>query len=166
MSSLSPLDALRRLVDGWVSPRLDRLALYPARVVSQAADGTLDLVPDDPRIPPCTGVPVRLGLPGARATVPAGERVLLGYEGADPAAPYAALWTAGAVTVLTINSGAVKVARDGEAVVSSGAMGAWITAVSALLNSPGAVIGAPGAVTPPTGAIGAVSGGSDVLKVP
>lgn len=166
MSSLSPLDALRRLVDGWVSTRLDRLALYPARVVSQAADGTLDLVPDDPRVPPCTGVPIRMGLPGASATVPAGGRVLLGYEAGDPSKPCATLWESGTVTVLTLNGGARGAARDGEPVASSASMSAWITAVSALLNSAGAVIGAPGAVTPPTGAIGAVSGGSAVLRLP
>ena len=67
---------------------------------------------------------------------------------------------------MSVNGGTLKVARDGESVVSSGGMATWITAVSAMLNAPGAVIGAPGSVTPPAGAIGAVSGGSSVLKVP
>lgn len=163
----APLDALRAIIEGLVGSRLDRLALYPARVVAQSADLTrLDLQPDDSRIPPCAGVPIRHGIPGVTVTVASGSRVLLGYAAGDPMQPYAALWEAGSVTLVSVNGGAVKVARDGESVVSSSGMAMWITAVSALLNAPGAVIGAPGSVTPPAGAIGAVSGGSSVFKVP
>lgn len=152
----APLDALRQIIDGLVGPRLDRLALYPARVVAQSSDrARLDLHPDDVRIPPCAGVPIRHGVPGLTVTVPAGSRVLLGYAGGDPAQPYAALWEAGSVTLVSFNGGSTKVARDGEAVNSSADMAAWITAVSTLTGA-----------TAPTGAIGAVSGGSTVLKVP
>lgn len=160
------LDALRAIVEGLVGPRLDHLALYPCTVVAQRASGGLDLQPDDARVPPCADVPIRHGLPGVTVTVPAGGRVLLGYAGGNPALPYATLWESGSVTTITVNSGTAKAARDGEAVTSSTAMDAWITAVSGLLNAPGAVIGAPGSVTPPTGAIGAVSGGSSALKLP
>ena len=96
--------------------RVDYLAHYPARVVSQSAAGLLDLVPDDPRVPPCSGVPIRYGLPGVVATVPADERVTLTYEGGDPSKPVAALWAAGSVTRVTINGGSAKAAREGHAV--------------------------------------------------
>ena len=77
----APLDALRAIIEGLVGSRLDRLALYPARVVAQSADLTrLDLQPDDSRIPPCAGVPIRHGLPGVTVTVAAGSRVLLGTQ--------------------------------------------------------------------------------------
>lgn len=161
-----PLEALRRIVEGIVGPRLDHLALYPCTVVAQRADKTLDLQPDDARVPACAGVPIRHGLPGVTVTVPVGGRVLLGYAGGNPALPYASLWESGTVTAISINGSTTKAARDGEAVNSSTAMGAWITAVSGLLNAPGAVIGAPGSVTPPPGAIGAVSGGSTALRIP
>ena len=159
-------DALRRIVEGLVGPRLDHLALYPCTVVAQRSDKTLDLQPDDARVPPCGGVPIRHGLPGVTVTVPAGGRVLLGYAGGNPDLPYASLWESGTVTAISINGATTKAARAGEAVTSSGAMATWLTAVSTLLNAPGAVIGTPGSVTPPPGAIGAVSGGSSALRIP
>ena len=95
---MSLRDSVRSIVEAILGPRLDLLALYPARVVSQGADGRLDLVPEDARIAPCSGVPLRYGAPGLTATVPGGGRVLLGYEHGDPGRPYAALWESGAVT--------------------------------------------------------------------
>lgn len=115
----SPLDALRRLVDAFVGARLDHLALYPARVVAQSADKlTLDLQPDDARIPPCAGVPIRHGIPGVTVTVASGSRVLLGYAAGDPMQPYAALWEAGSVVSLSVNGGSTRVARVGDTVAS------------------------------------------------
>jgi hypothetical protein len=160
------LDYLRRIVEGFVGARLDHLALYPATVVAQRADGTLDLQPDGARVPPCAGVPIRHGLPGITVTVPAGGRVLLGYAGGNPDLPYASLWESGSVTTITVNSGTRKAARDGENVAASAEMTAWIAAVSALLNAPGVpVVGAPGAVTPPT-TLGTVDGGASEVLVP
>ena len=106
-------DALRRIVEGLVGPRLDHLALYPCTVVAQRSDKTLDLQPDDARVPPCGGVPIRHGLPGVTVTVPAGGRVLLGYAGGNPALPYATLWESGTVTAISINGSTTKAARDG-----------------------------------------------------
>lgn len=115
----APLDALRAIIEGLVGSRLDRLALYPARVVAQSADKTrLDLQPDDARIPPCAGVPIRHGLPGVTVTVAAGARVLLGYAAGDPMQPYAALWEAGSVVSLSVNGGSTRVARVGDTVAS------------------------------------------------
>lgn len=161
------VDRLRAAIVSIVRAELRPLtfALWrPCTVVSQSGD-LLDLRPDDPSFAAPPGVPYRT-LPGVTLTIPAGTRMLLGYEGGDPRRPVAVLAELADVTRLAVNGGAAKVARDGEAVTSSTAMGAWITAVSGLLNAPGAVIGGPGTVTPPTGAIGAVSGGSDVLRVP
>lgn len=74
---------------------VDWLALYPARVLLQRADGSLDLVPDSSRLPPLTAVPLRVAVPGARVTVPAGARVLLGFESGDPTRPAAGLFEGG-----------------------------------------------------------------------
>lgn len=84
---------------------------YTAEVVSQAADGTLDLLPDDDRLRAqgLQAVPIRHGLPGVEVEVPAGERVLLAFDGGDPAKPYASLWHEGQVTAVRIG-GAVAVA--------------------------------------------------------
>lgn len=134
--------------------RVDYHALYPSRVVTQHADGSLDLVPDSARAPSCQRVPVRT-LRGVTLTVAAGARVLLGYEGGDPSKPYASLWEAGNVTRFAVNGASTKAARDGESVVRSSALDTWISAVSLATG-----------VTAPVGAIGTVSGGSDVVRIP
>lgn len=175
------LDAFHRLLAP-LSRRLDYLALYPSRVVAQSADGTLDLFPDDPRVPPCRGVPVRYGLPGVRAAVPAGTRVLLTYEGGDPRRPVASLWEPGDVTRWTLDGGTHRAAREGHA-TADGAVSALITPpagtpplVNLILTytSPG---GAPQTLTisglPPTVTVtggwtiaGEIAEGSGVLRLP
>lgn len=98
--------------------RWDHLALYPATVSRQEADGSLDLLPDDAvvRGGGFSGVRLKTGVPGLRATVPAGTRVLLGWEGGDPSRPYAATWEHGAVTELVFDGGTAPVAREGDSV--------------------------------------------------
>lgn len=67
-------------------------ASYPATVRVQGTD-VLDLVPDDPRLGDAArallSVPMRLGIPGCRVTVPAGTRVRVAFEGALPSGAYA-----------------------------------------------------------------------------
>ena len=113
--------------------RVDYLAHYPARVVSQSASGLLDLVPDDSRVPPCSGVPIRYGLPGVTAVVPAGERVTLTYEGGDPSKPVATLWTAGAMTSAAINGSTRQAARTDDTTAD----GAIVFSFTANTPSPG-----------------------------
>jgi len=95
--------SLERLIR-WVMRDTIYLTLYSAKVIRQAADGTLDLLPDDLRLQSSglQGVPIRHGLPGVTVEVPAGETVLLGFDSGDPARPYAALWHAGQVTKVRI----------------------------------------------------------------
>lgn len=102
--------SLERLIR-WVMRDVLYLGLYTAAVVRQAADGTLDLLPDDDRLRSqgLQAVPIRHGLPGVTVEVPAGERVLLGFDSGDPAQPYAALWHEGQVTRVNIG-GTVAVA--------------------------------------------------------
>lgn len=109
-------DALADLVEAIVGPRIDRLALYPATVVSQAGDGTIDVLPDDAKVRGLglSGLRLRYGLPGFVATVPALSRVLIGWEAGDPTRPYAMAWEAGAVTSVTFDGGTEDVARTGD----------------------------------------------------
>ena len=106
-----PLDAtkyyLAQLVRRLVS-KYDYAAMYPAEVVSQNADGTLDLKPDGELIPGLSSVPIR-GLPGVKVKVAAKARVLVGFDGMDPTLPYATLFQPDSLTELTITS-ASKVA--------------------------------------------------------
>jgi hypothetical protein len=136
--------------------RVDYLAHYPARVVSQSASGLLDLVPDDPRIPPCSGVPVRHGLPGVTVVVPAGERVTLAYEGGDPSKPVAVLWTSGTVTRIVVNGASARAAREGDDVTRSAQLQTWMSAVTTATG-----------VTPFVGSVvGTINEGSDALRLP
>lgn len=135
--------------------RVDYHARYDARVVQQRADGTLDVVPDDARVPSAQAVPYR-SLPGVTYEVPAGSRVLLGYVNGDPARPFCDLWESGAaVTKLVVNGGTVKAARVGDGVARSTAFATWINAVSTATG-----------VAPPSGDLGAINSGSDALRLP
>lgn len=135
--------------------RVDYLALYPARVVSQSGQ-RLDLIPDDPRVPSISGVPMRHGLPGASVTVPVGTRVLLGFDAGDPARPFAALWEAnGIATQIAINGSSTRAAREGDDVTSTVDMASWMSTVSSALSIP----------STPT-VLGTISEGSDVVRIP
>lgn len=103
MSSLT--DLITALIDHLVGPRLDPLALYPARVVSMGDDGTVDVKPDDARWGAGLAmVPIRHGLPGVSVRVRPGARVLLGFEAGDVRHPYCALWEPGSLDTLTVEA--------------------------------------------------------------
>lgn len=154
------LDALARLVAA-LTRRVDYLAHYPARVVQQRGDGTLDLSPDDPRVPSCQSVPVRYGVPGMRAEVPAGARVTLSYEGGDPSRPVATLWDTTTVTTLKVNDSTTRAAREGDDVTRTAAFATWMTSVATAINGL-----APGSVTTSPSVLGTISEGSDVVRIP
>lgn len=124
MSERSLKATLERIVDAMVGPRIDRCALYPARVVAQAADGTLEVMLDDPRFASMTRIPIRTPVPGAVVKVQPGARVLIGWEPgrapAQPPIPYASLWESGTLSELVIDA-AVKVRISAPTVEIDGA---------------------------------------------
>lgn len=79
---------------------VDYKAFYPSKILKQNGDGSLDLKPDDPRIPGCSNVPLR-GLPGIAVKL-SGGRALLGFEGSDPSKPIAALFEITGLTTIYI----------------------------------------------------------------
>jgi len=87
---------------------------WPARVVSQSGDGTLELVPDDASIAGAglKRVPIRLGVPGS-VTVPKGARVGLQFDGGDPSRPVAVAWDDATLTELSLGAGTDYVALSG-----------------------------------------------------
>ena len=96
--------------------RANELALlysrqYPAKVISQDADGTLHLLPDDDRMrgQGLTQVPMRHGIPGLTVKVAIGEYVNLMFENGDPKRPVAALWPDGSSVLEVAIASAVKV---------------------------------------------------------
>lgn len=129
--------ALASFVRG-LFPQIDYLARYPARVVGQNADGTLELVPDDARLPGLSGVPIRIGIPGVTVKVTAG-RVLLGFAGGDPSKPVAELWEGGAaVTEVKFSGGSEPLVlgstyRTAEDALFD-AIGAYATAIKGIAD--------------------------------
>lgn len=96
------LAALVALILRLVGPRLDYLARYPATVNEQVGD-VLSLTPDDPRMPPMVGVPIR-GLPGVRVTVHPGARCNVGFDRGDPSRFYATDFEPSALKDITVKS--------------------------------------------------------------
>lgn len=96
-----------------VLPRLDYQACYFAKVVAFNFDRQqVDLVPDDPRFPGMQGIPLR-GFPGAvfdlrdpvTGQVADGITMLVGWEDANPARPFALGFGVGArVPSVTLNA--------------------------------------------------------------
>lgn len=70
-----------------LEPRLETYALHPATVQKDNGDGTLDVKPDNPKIPALVAVPAFSGLAGAKTRVGQGSRVLVAFLGANPNAP-------------------------------------------------------------------------------
>lgn len=89
---------------------------FSARVAVQRSDGTLDVYPDDRRLPPLTTVRLRLPVPGAKLTVPPGSQVTILFENGDPRQPVAVAYGTGsppnAVALVTdgVNSGSIVIA--------------------------------------------------------
>jgi hypothetical protein len=85
---------LAAFVDQRTASKIDYSRLYPAKVIRQSGDGTLEVLPDSPAIRGngLTGIPIRHGIPGVRVTVPPGGKVLLFFEAGDPKLPGAMLW--------------------------------------------------------------------------
>lgn len=120
-------DAIGGLIDRIVRAVMrgvDYYALYRARVVAQSADLLkLDVQPDDARIPGMSGIELRLGIPGFKVKVAAGQHCLVGWDAGRPSLPYALLWDAGssateiyadASTKIVFQGGTAKVSRVGD----------------------------------------------------
>lgn len=97
-------------------PTIDYYALYRAKVVKQSPDrGSVDLVPEDSRLPKgMNDIPIKLGIPGATAKFAPGAQMLVGWEGGDPARPYAMAFEGGAsVAVLSITAAKIELGGEG-----------------------------------------------------
>lgn len=155
---MTAYDRLKASLDAVVNAltaRVDYLALYPAKVVQDNGDNTLELKPDDARLPGPSRVPMRLGIPGVTVKVNAGTRVLLGFEGGNPGKPVATLWEKDSLreiiitadTKVTVASPAVNLAGEPalDAVVKGttyrGLEGPAMQALGLALTNVGAALG-------------------------
>jgi hypothetical protein len=83
---------------------IDFLAAYPARVVKQNDDGTLELKLKSERMPAMSKIPIRYGIPGIRAKVKPGGFVNVEFEHGDPSMPCATVWDRESVSELTVKA--------------------------------------------------------------
>ncbi len=142
---------------------LDYRALWPARVVKQNSDDTLEVVTDDERLRQGRGainrVPIRHGLPGVeRVQVSQGARVRVGFDGGDPDKPFAALWDSGSADLVQVGPLGAAVAYVGSAVE---------VYFPPVVQFSGTINGAPaaGVMTIATPGIGVVTVGYQKFKV-
>jgi len=115
--SADRLKAVLEAIVTRVLQRVDYLAMYPSTVILQNADGSLELKPDNPKLAGMSKVPIRYGVPGVRAEVPAGARVAIEFEDGDPSKPIATVWDPDSgVTTLIFDDGTAPIARMGDIV--------------------------------------------------
>jgi hypothetical protein len=130
-------------------PRLDLFARYEAKVISQAADDTLDLAPIDERIPGLSRVPIRSFGPGVRVLVSPGSRVMLGWDGADPSRPYCEAFDpkVGTTTAFELKSPSIKlgVPESAELVALAAKVDANFAAITDAIENWAVVAGDGGA---------------------
>lgn len=92
---MQPSDRIKAALEAFITRVMERvryLPLLPSRVSQQDSDNTLQVTPDDTKIPGLTGVPIRTFVPGATIKVNQDARVLVGFEGGDPSRPVAFLF--------------------------------------------------------------------------
>lgn len=157
---MNAIDALRSIVAS-LTTRIDYACLYPSKVVSVNADKTVDIRPENPKIPAMSSVAVR-GLSGIDVVVVPGAKMLLGFEGGDPSRPFAALQSWEGMQEVRVGGGLRPVARQSDVVMLAIPTPVLLTGV---MLPPPAI---PGAFTAtaiiPTPLTGVILTGSDKLK--
>jgi hypothetical protein len=109
--------ALKAFIES-LTARYRYSARYQCKVVSQNGDGTLELIPDDRKIPGMSGVPIYCGIPGAAVKVSPGARCLLEFAGGDPSKPCVTGWEPGSAAQIDLSTtGLLNVNAGGAAAV-------------------------------------------------
>lgn len=134
-------------------PKIDANTLWPARVISQATDYTLEVKPDSDRLQTMRNVPIRLGVPDMRVKVQQGSRVLVQFEGGDMRYPVATLWQGATITEVQIGIGATHPIVVGDTYRSAEdtlltALGTFATAIASTADAktPSSTTGATAAL--------------------
>ena len=94
-----PLHAAMVAITKQTMRAVDYHKSYTAKVLLQRSNGTLDVVPDDVRLPPMTSVPIRVPVPGMKVIIPGDvkdARCTIVFEDGDPTRYAAHLFDAGA----------------------------------------------------------------------
>ena len=149
---------LRKTITSTMATAVVTGQTFPGRVVAQRGD-RVDVKIDDASLPiaAVSDVPMRFGLPGVQAVVPAGANVLVAFEGGSLARPYVAQWLAGCpVTSITVGGSSTASAREGgtvdcgQLIVSSGLVVGYVAGNASIAERAAALAaGGVGAVAMP-----------------
>lgn len=150
---------LAAIIDQRTGTKIDYSRLYPSRVVRQAGDGSLEIIPDATNLRGngLTGVPLRIGVPGLSVRVPPGGRVLLFFENGDPKHPACGLWPDGSACLsaeLTCTS-SLKITAPSVSITGNVSVTGTVTAIDCKTTSGTSLLlhthtgGAPGSPTTP-----------------
>lgn len=118
----------------------DYFGSYDVRVVQQNGDGTLEIIPDSPRIPGLSRIPIR-SLPGVRVKVSPGARATLRFLDGLPSKPYVSDFEQSNLVELLLGEGANHSLARGDATQ------AWLQAILNVVCVNGSAISA--LVVPP-----------------
>lgn len=108
-----PTDAFRGALAGLIrqeTKHTDFMAARSGKVVAQNNDGTLELKLDDADMPGMSKIPIAYGVPGIKAKVKKGAKVLVQWADGLPSKPHAVVIDSAAIEELAIDSTIVKVA--------------------------------------------------------
>jgi hypothetical protein len=94
--------AIKRVIQA-VLPDFDLYAMHPATVIATAPN-SVDVRPDNSRLPELVAVPLRTFAPNVQILASVDSRVLIAFEGGDRTKPVALLWGAGNFDALSIGS--------------------------------------------------------------
>lgn len=111
---------IRKLLNAFIVVSIDHLASYQCKVISQNSDGTLELQPDDNRLPTYSKVPIRYGVPKISAQVNSGARILLEFASGNPQRPIATLWELDSVTSISFGALNVNLSITSQSLQSEG----------------------------------------------
>jgi hypothetical protein len=133
-------------------PQPDLFAFYVYKILTQNADGTLELRTTDQRLPDLSRCPVRFGLPGTSGTIPAGAVAMVGFAGGNSQDPYVASWSSGTATNLAVQVGSLLELGSSPAasfVSLADLVATQLSAISASIINIAAAVNAssPGSVT-------------------
>lgn len=137
----------------------DMAACWPYVVKSQAPDGTVDLSPEDARLPELSGIPILHGIPGCSSEVPAGAGCLVGFKGGSSGVPYIAAWLPGAASSLALVANRVDLGTDpgGSALALATLGNAELTKIASSIQNLALAILSCSPLTPPTVIYGTVT---------
>lgn len=125
------------------------VAVWPAQVVAQNGDGTLELIPDDARIPQLSRVPIRPFAPSVAVQVGPGSRCGVQFAGGDPQAPVVTWFELGALLSLELGGAVDQVALASRVEARLSALETAFNVHTHIAAAPGAPTAVPLPVVPP-----------------